>query len=79
MACGNPPVTEQERDRPDQALDDIEPDDNAKPANSHVALNVITDDDGNERKDRAMPTCRSARPARASTALTSSDIRACQR
>lgn len=25
-------------------------DDNAKPANSHVALNVITDDDGTERK-----------------------------
>ena len=31
-------------------LDDIEMDDEVKPANSHIALNVITDDDGNELK-----------------------------
>lgn len=31
-------------------LDDIELDDDVKPANSHLALNVITDDDGNELK-----------------------------
>ena len=31
-------------------LDDIELDDDVKPANSHIALNVITDDDGNELK-----------------------------
>lgn len=30
--------------------DDIEMDDDVKPANSHIALNVITDDDGNELK-----------------------------
>lgn len=43
-------VTEQERVIGRTKLDDIELDDNAKPANSHVALNVITDDDGTERK-----------------------------
>lgn len=31
-------------------LDDIELDDDVKPANSHLALNVISDDDGNELK-----------------------------
>ncbi len=31
-------------------LDDIELGDDVKPANSHLALNVITDDDGNELK-----------------------------
>jgi putative iron-dependent peroxidase len=31
-------------------LDDIELDDEVKPANSHLALNVITDEDGNELK-----------------------------
>lgn len=31
-------------------LDDIELDDDVKPANSHVALNVIEDEDGNELK-----------------------------
>ena len=31
-------------------LDDIEMDDDVKPANSHLALNVINDDDGNELK-----------------------------
>jgi len=31
-------------------LDDIELDDDVKPPNSHLALNVITDDDGNELK-----------------------------
>ncbi|KAA0117013.1 Dyp-type peroxidase [Mycolicibacterium sp. P9-22] len=30
--------------------DDIEMDDDVKPANSHIALNVITDEDGNELK-----------------------------
>ena len=33
--------------------DDIELDDAVKPANSHVALNVIEDDAGNEFQDRA--------------------------
>ncbi|CAM3324508.1 Dyp-type peroxidase [Mycobacterium frederiksbergense] len=31
-------------------FDDIEMDDDVKPANSHIALNVITDEDGNELK-----------------------------
>jgi putative iron-dependent peroxidase len=31
-------------------LDDLELDDDAKPANAHIALNVITDDDGTELK-----------------------------
>ena len=31
-------------------LDDIEMSDDRKPANAHIALNVITDDDGNELK-----------------------------
>ena len=31
-------------------LEDIEMDDDVKPANSHIALNVIEDDDGNELK-----------------------------
>ena len=31
-------------------LDDIEMDDDVKPANSHIALNVIEDEDGNELK-----------------------------
>ena len=31
-------------------LEDIELDDDVKPSNSHVALNVITDDDGSELK-----------------------------
>lgn len=42
------PVTEQERVIGRTKADDIEFDDDVKPANSHVALNVITDDDGNE-------------------------------
>ncbi|GAB3218355.1 Dyp-type peroxidase [Mycolicibacterium hippocampi] len=41
---------EQERVIGRTKLDDIELDDDVKPANSHVALNVITDDDGNELK-----------------------------
>ena len=41
---------EQERIIGRTKLDDIELDDDVKPANSHVALNVITDDDGNELK-----------------------------
>ena len=43
-------VTEQELVVGRTKLSDIELDDNAKPSNSHVALNVITDADGNERK-----------------------------
>ncbi|MEB3019470.1 Dyp-type peroxidase [[Mycobacterium] crassicus] len=42
------PVTEQERVIGRTKADDIEFDDAVKPANSHIALNVITDDDGNE-------------------------------
>ncbi len=41
-------VTEQERVIGRTKLEDIEFDDAVKPPNSHVALNVITDDDGNE-------------------------------
>ncbi len=41
---------EQERVIGRTKLDDIELDDAVKPANSHVALNVITDDDGAELK-----------------------------
>jgi porphyrinogen peroxidase len=41
---------EQERVIGRTKLDDIELDDDDKPANSHLALNVITDDDGNELK-----------------------------
>ena len=43
-------VTEQERVIGRTKLDDIELDDDEKPANSHIALNVITDEDGGERK-----------------------------
>ncbi|AMO59527.1 Dyp-type peroxidase [Mycolicibacterium phlei] len=43
-------VEEQERAIGRTKVDDIELDDDVKPANSHVALNVITDDDGNELK-----------------------------
>ncbi|WP_158018318.1 Dyp-type peroxidase [Mycobacterium basiliense] len=43
-------VTEQERVIGRTKLEDIELDDAAKPANSHIALNVITDDDGAELK-----------------------------
>jgi putative iron-dependent peroxidase len=41
---------EQERVIGRTKLDDIELDDDVKPANSHLALNVITDADGNELK-----------------------------
>ncbi|MEB3068263.1 Dyp-type peroxidase [[Mycobacterium] vasticus] len=41
-------VTEQERVIGRTKADDIEFDDAVKPANAHIALNVITDDDGNE-------------------------------
>ncbi|MCW2560840.1 MAG: peroxidase [Mycobacterium sp.] len=41
---------EQERVIGRTKLDDIELGDDVKPANSHLALNVITDDDGNELK-----------------------------
>ncbi|HZE14711.1 MAG TPA: Dyp-type peroxidase [Mycobacterium sp.] len=44
------PVTEQERVIGRTKLDDIELDDADKPANSHLALNVIEDADGNELK-----------------------------
>jgi putative iron-dependent peroxidase len=43
-------VTEQERVIGRTKLEDIELDDDAKPANSHLALNVIEDEDGNELK-----------------------------
>ncbi len=42
------PVDEQEKVIGRTKFDDIEFDDAVKPANSHVALNVIADDDGNE-------------------------------
>jgi putative iron-dependent peroxidase len=41
---------EQERVMGRTKLDDIEMDDAVKPVNSHIALNVITDDEGNECK-----------------------------
>jgi putative iron-dependent peroxidase len=43
-------VTEQERVIGRSKLEDIEMDDDVKPANSHIALNVIEDEDGNELK-----------------------------
>jgi putative iron-dependent peroxidase len=43
-------VTEQERVIGRTKLEDIEFDDAEKPANAHIALNVITDEDGRERK-----------------------------
>jgi putative iron-dependent peroxidase len=41
-------VTEQERVIGRTKLEDIEFDDDEKPANAHIALNVITDDDGTQ-------------------------------
>lgn len=43
-------VAEQERVVGRTKLEDIELDDDEKPANSHIALNVITDNDGTELK-----------------------------
>ena len=43
-------VTEQERVIGRTKLDDIEFNDAEKPTNAHIALNVITDEDGRERK-----------------------------
>jgi putative iron-dependent peroxidase len=43
-------VTEQEMVIGRSKLDDIEMDDDVKPANAHIALNVIEDDEGNELK-----------------------------
>ena len=43
-------VTEQELVIGRTKLEDIEMDDDVKPANSHIALNVIEDEDGNELK-----------------------------
>ncbi len=43
-------ITEQERVIGRTKLDDIEFDDDEKPANAHIALNVITDEAGRERK-----------------------------
>ena len=43
-------TTEQERVIGRTKLEDIELADDEKPANSHIALNVVTDDDGNELK-----------------------------
>ena len=71
-------VTEQERVIGRTKLDDIEMDDDVKPSNSHIALNVIEDDDGNELKI-VRPTCRSANSARANSAPTTSAIRARRR
>jgi putative iron-dependent peroxidase len=51
MGAWNALTTEaQERVIGRTKLDDIELDDDVKPANSHLALNVIEDDDGNELK-----------------------------
>ena len=51
MASWNSLSTEeQERVIGRTKLDDIELDDAVKPANSHIALNVIEDGDGNELK-----------------------------
>ena len=44
------PVEEQERAIGRQKLSDIELDDDAKPANAHVALTTIVDDAGEERQ-----------------------------
>jgi putative iron-dependent peroxidase len=44
------PVEEQERIIGRTKLDDIELDDDVKPADSHVALNTIVDEDGRERQ-----------------------------
>jgi len=44
------PVHEQERVVGREKLSDIELPDAAKPSNSHVALNTITDEDGNQRQ-----------------------------
>jgi porphyrinogen peroxidase len=44
------PIEEQERAIGRTKLSDIELADDVKPANSHVALNTITDDDGEERQ-----------------------------
>jgi putative iron-dependent peroxidase len=44
------PVGEQERVIGRTKLDDIELDDDTKPADAHIALNVITDEAGNELK-----------------------------
>lgn len=44
------PVEEQELAIGRTKLDDIELDDDVKPANSHVALNTIVDEDGEERQ-----------------------------
>jgi putative iron-dependent peroxidase len=43
-------VTEQELVIGRSKLEDVEMDDDVKPANSHIALNVIEDDEGNELK-----------------------------
>ncbi len=44
------PVDEQQRVIGRTKFDDIEMDDDVKPSNSHIALNVITDAEGNELK-----------------------------
>ena len=50
MAAWNAlPVAEQEKVIGRTKYDDIEMDDDVKPTNSHVALNVIEDEDGNEQ------------------------------
>ena len=52
-------VTEQERVIGRTKLEDIEFDDDEKPANAHIALNVITDEDGPNARSSGT-TCRSA-------------------
>ena len=50
MAAWNAlPVAEQEKVIGRTKYDDIEMDDEVKPTNSHIALNVIEDEDGNEQ------------------------------
>ena len=50
MAAWNAlPVAEQEKVIGRTKYDDIEMDDDVKPTNSHIALNVIEDEDGNEQ------------------------------
>ncbi len=44
------PVEQQERAVGRSKLEDIEMDDDVKPSNAHIALNVIEDEDGNELK-----------------------------
>ena len=66
------PVEEQERVIGRTKLSDIEMPDDVKPANSHVALNTIVDDDGQRAADPARQHAVRRGRARASSARTSS-------